>query len=338
MSDVDAAFCDAMPVAHNVSDYGTCDFSIGYLDGSVGGGYMVEDVVTVGDELAPAKMIFGCGGLVEADGRYTRQDGMAGFGRGSPLPGALAKRASSTAAGFCSRKWYGYRDVITRAVRFRSRFTTACIRESSVTMILRSGRRLGDSTRPPGRRRRHVLDSGTTLVLVPTVMFESFKTLLVTQLTHIQSLSFWRMVFVSSPATVLTAIRPNGSETDHHVDDIHLTLAPENYLHSHPFLPHVLRWIEESEDDIILLGQQTLRNTFAEYDLENLRRRRRRRCETLRKNSPQTRLIIRGDSSPSCSSYYSQPARSAGWRITRGRQVRATTPPIPSLRRPPTKN
>ena len=48
-----------------------------------GGGYMVEDVVTVGDELAPAKMIFGCGGLVEADGEYTRQDGMAGFGRGN---------------------------------------------------------------------------------------------------------------------------------------------------------------------------------------------------------------------------------------------------------------
>ena len=29
--------------------------------------------------------------------------------------------------------------------------------------------------------------------------------------------------------------------------------------------------IEESEDDTILLGQQTLRNTFVEYDLENNR-------------------------------------------------------------------
>ena len=68
--------------------------------------------------------------------------------------------------------------------------------------------------------------------------------------------------------------------------DIHLTLAPENYLYSHPFLPHTFcLGIEESEDDdIILLGQQSLRNTFVEYDLENLRVGVAvARCETLRK-------------------------------------------------------
>ena len=54
--------------------------------------------------------------------------------------------------------------------------------------------------------------------------------------------------------------------------DIKLILPPENYLYSHPYMPHTFcLGIEEAEDDSIILGQQTLRNTFVEYDLENLR-------------------------------------------------------------------
>ena len=43
-----------------------CLFGIGYLDGSVGAGYMAEDTFVLGDELASTKITFGCGGLVPA--------------------------------------------------------------------------------------------------------------------------------------------------------------------------------------------------------------------------------------------------------------------------------
>ena len=101
----DAAYCDAMPVSHEVSNVsenwpyvsGACLFVLDYGDDSNGEGLMVEDMVTIGDELSPAKMIFGCGGLVEADGSYDRQDGMAGFSRGNTaVPHSWRRRVSST--------------------------------------------------------------------------------------------------------------------------------------------------------------------------------------------------------------------------------------------------
>lgn len=297
-SDVDAAFCDAMPVAHNVSEYGSCDFSIGYVDGSEGGGYMVEDVVTVGDELAPAKMIFGCGGLVEADGRYTRQDGMAGFGRGNTAFHAQLAKAGVIDAhvfGFCS-EGSGTDTAMLSLGRYDfgrdlpPLSYTRILGDDDLAVRTMSWR-LGDDVVAGSSNVVTVLDSGTTLVLVPTVMFESFKTLLVTQLaaTHPELIVLEDDFCFIPNATVLTAnVRREWFPklTITYDPDIHLTLAPENYLYSHPFLPHTFcLGIEESEDDdIILLGQQSLRNTFVEYDLENLRVGVAvARCETLRK-------------------------------------------------------
>ena len=309
-------------------------------------GYMVEDVVTVGDELAPAKMIFGCGGLVEADGGYTRQDGMAGFGRGNTASTrSWRKRASSTRTFSDSVRGSGTDTAMLSLGRYDFGRDLPPL---SYTRIL------GDddlavrtmSWRLRRRRRRRVvnvvtvLDSGTTLVLVPTVMFESFKTLLVTQLaaTHPELIVLEDDFCFIPNATVLTAnVRHEWFPklTITYDPDIHLTLAPENYLYSHPFLPHTFCvGIEESEDDIILLGQQTLRNTFT-MTSKISRRRRRRRAKLFVRNSPKTRLIIRGDSSPSCSSYYSRPACSAGWRITRtsgSGQRRSDTEPSPRTR------
>lgn len=70
MNVVDVVFCDVMFVAYNVSVDGECLFGLGYLDGAWGGGFMIEDVVSVGDELFLVKMIFGCGGVVEVDGGF----------------------------------------------------------------------------------------------------------------------------------------------------------------------------------------------------------------------------------------------------------------------------
>ena len=54
--------------------------------------------------------------------------------------------------------------------------------------------------------------------------------------------------------------------------DIRLNLPAENYLYSHSVYPHTFCvGVYESEDGNITLGQQTLRNTFLEFDIENNR-------------------------------------------------------------------
>jgi len=283
----DAAFCDAMPVAHEVSNVsGVCYFGIGYLDGSEGGGYMVEDVVTVGDELSPAKMTFGCGGLQRADGKFDRQDGMAGFSRGNTAFHTQLAKAGVIDAhvfGFCS-EGSGTDTAMLSLGRYNFGHDLAPLSYTRMLgdddlAVRTMSWKLGDITIAGSSNVVTVLDSGTTLVLLPAVMFEDFMTQLTAQVTvnHsevevVVNETAQLRCFISE-TTVLTAsvVRewfPTLTIT--YDPDIQLTLPAENYLYSHPVIPYTYCvGIEESEDETILLGQQTLRNTFVEYDLEN---------------------------------------------------------------------
>jgi hypothetical protein len=244
---------------------------------------MVEDMVAVGDELSPAKMIFGCGGMKQADGSYMRQDGMAGFSRGNTAFHTQLAKAGVIDAhvfGFCS-EGSGTDTAMLSLGRYNFGRNLATL---SYTRILGDDElsvrtmswKLGETTIAGSSNVVTVLDSGTTLVYVPTGMFESFYTQLVTQLasTHPELLVLEDFCFIPN-TTVLTAnVRREWFPklTITYDPDIRLILPPENYLYSHPYLPHTFCvGIEESEDDTILLGQQTLRNTFVEYDLENNR-------------------------------------------------------------------
>ena len=279
----DAAFCNAMPVAHNVSADGACLFGIGYLDGSKAGGFMVEDMVTVGDELSPAKMTFGCGALTKADGTYTRQDGMAGFSRGNTAFHTQLAKAGVIDAhvfGFCS-EGSGTDTAMLSLGRYDFGSDLAPL---SYTRMLGDDElavrtmswKLGETTIAGSSNVVTILDSGTTLVLLPSVMFQDFITQLVTQVTsalpdiHVLDEGF--QCFIPE-TTVLTAdLRHDWFPqlTITYDPDVKLILSPENYLFSHPYIPHTFCvGIEESAGSDILLGQQTLRNTFVEYDMEN---------------------------------------------------------------------
>lgn len=289
-SAADAAFCDAMPVAHEVGEVsnvsGFCFFEIGYLDGSVGGGYMVEDVVTVGDELSPANMTFGCGGMKRADGSFMRQDGMAGFSRGNTAFHTQLAKAGVIDAhvfGFCS-EGSGTDTAMLSLGRYNFGHNLAPL---SYTRILGDDDlavrtmswKLGDTTIAGSSNVVTVLDSGTTLVYLPSVMFQDFMNQLTAQVTAnhsevevVVNEDTQKRCFISE-TTVLTAsvVREWFPKLTITYDpDIKLTLPAENYLYSHPVIPHTYCvGIDESEDETILLGQQTLRNTFVEYDLEN---------------------------------------------------------------------
>ena len=282
----DGAFCNAMPVAHNVSADGACLFGIGYVDGSQGGGQMVEDMVTVGDELSPAKMTFGCGGLMRADESFERQDGMAGFSRGNTaFHTQLAKAGviDEHVFGFCS-EGSGTDTAMLSLGRYDFGSDLAPL---SYTRILGDDElavrtmswKLDETTIAGSSNVVTILDSGTTLVLLPSVMFQDFITQLVTQMTiahpDIQVLDdqdIEAYCFIPETTVLTSDLRHDWFPklTITYDPDVKLILSPENYLYSHPYYPHTFCvGIEESPDSNILLGQQTLRNTFVEYDIEN---------------------------------------------------------------------
>jgi len=281
----DAAFCDAMPVAHNVSDDGECFFGLEYLDGARGGGSMVEDVVSVGDELSPAKMIFGCGGVVEADGAFGRQDGMAGFSRGNTaFHTQLAKAGVINAHvfGFCS-EGSGTDTAMLSLGRYDFGRDLAPL---SYTRILGADDlavrtmswKLGEAIIASSSNVYTVLDSGTTLVLLPPAMRDDFITKLVAQMaaTHPELVRFddedlGQACFFSVTPVLTAKLRDEWFPklTITYDPDITLILPPENYLTSHFYQPHTYCLGIEESDGMILLGQQALRNTFVEYDLEN---------------------------------------------------------------------
>lgn len=288
----DAAFCDAMPDSDGVSTVsenwpyvsGACIFRISYVDRSGGDGYMVEDMVAVGDELSPAKMIFGCGGMKEANEKkpFRREDGMAGFSRGNTAFHTQLAKAGVIDAhvfGFCS-EGSGTDTAMLSLGRYNFGRNLATL---SYTRILGDDAlavrtmswKLGETTIAGSSNVVTVLDSGTTRVYLPTGMFRDFINQLVTQLaaTH-PELRVLEGCFIPN-TTVLTAnVRREWFPklTITYDPDIKLLLPPENYLYSHPYVPHAFCvGMRESEDDTITLGQQTLRNTFVEYDLETNR-------------------------------------------------------------------
>jgi len=286
----DAAYCDAMPISHGVSNstLGACIFDISYVDGARGGGYMVEDMVAVGDELSPAKMIFGCGGMKQADGSYMRQDGMAGFSRGNTAFHTQLAKAGVIDAhvfGFCS-EGSGTDTAMLSLGRYNfgrnlAQLSYTRMVDNRWLSVRTMSWKLGETTIAGSSNVVTVLDSGTTLVYLPSVMFQDFMTQLATQVTTkhpeielFEDAAIGGYCFIPE-TTVLTAnIRREWFPklTIAYDPDIKLILPPENYLYSHPYVPHTFCvGMRQSDDDTILLGQQTLRNTFVEYDLENNR-------------------------------------------------------------------
>jgi len=284
----DAAFCEAMPVLHNVSVDGECLFELGYVDGSQGHGTMVEDSITVGDELSSAKMIFGCGGLVEGDGSSDRQDGMAGFSRGNTAFHSQLAEAGvidEHVFGFCS-EGSGTDTAMLSLGRYDfgrdlSPLSYTRILGDDDLAVRTLSWKLGETIIAGSSNVYTVLDSGTTLVYLPSAMFQDFITQLQTRITtshsevELISDEDEGVYCFTSETTVLTAnLRREWFPklTIMYDPDFELSLPPENYLFSHPVFPHTYCvGIQESADGNILLGQQTLRNTFVEYDLENHR-------------------------------------------------------------------
>ena len=292
----DAAYCDAMPVSHEVSNVsenwpyvsGACLFVLDYGDDSNGEGLMVEDMVTIGDELSPAKMIFGCGGLVEADGSYDRQDGMAGFSRGNTAFHTQLAKAGVIDAhifGFCS-EGSGTDTAMLSLGRYNfgrnlAQLSYTRMVDNQWLSVRTMSWKLGEITIAGSSNVVTILDSGTTMVDLPSVMFQDFINQLATQVTTkhpeielFEDEDIGGYCFIPE-TTVLTAnIRREWFPklTIAYAPDIELILPPENYLYSHPYVPHTFCvGMGASEADTILLGQQTLRNTFVEYDLENNR-------------------------------------------------------------------
>jgi len=250
---------------------------------------MIEDLLTVGDELAPAKMTFGCGGLRRADGTFTRQDGMAGFSRGNTAFHTQLAKAGVIDAhvfGFCS-EGSGTNTAMLSLGRYDFGRDLAPLSYTRMVdnkwlSVRTMSWKLGETTIAGSSNVVTVLDSGTTLVLLPPVMFEDFinqvKTQVTTKHPEVKFIANEEELFYCffPETTVLTAsVRREWFPklTITYDPDITLTLPAENYLYSHPFVPNTyclgIQKTTEEDDGIILLGQQTLRNTFIEYDLEN---------------------------------------------------------------------
>jgi hypothetical protein len=282
----DAAFCNAMPIAHNVSANGACVFDAVYGDGSHGYGFMIEDIVSVGDELSPAKMTFGCGALKEADGRFDREDGMAGFSRGNTaFHTQLAKAGviDEHVFGFCS-EGSGTDTAMLSLGRYDFGSDLAPLSytrmvDNAWVSVRTMSWKLGETTIAGSSNVVTVLDSGTTLVLLPSAMYEDFITQLVTQITtthpdiHVlDDQDIGAYCFIPETTVLTSDLRHDWFPklTITYDPDVELILSAENYLFSHPYYPHTFCvGVKESSQDNILLGQQTLRNTFVEHDFEN---------------------------------------------------------------------
>ena len=303
----DAAYCNAQPNVllcdTNILYTNGCLFKIGYHDGSMARGYMAEDTFTLGDELAPAKITFGCGGYVRANDNPVRQDGMAGFSRGNTAFHTQLAKAGVIDAhvfGFCSE---GMETVTAMLTLGRYNFGrrvpklawTRMLGETELAVRTMSWK-LGDKTIASSSNVYTLLDSGTTLTHLPSAMHHDFMT----HLNETARNAGLSVVVVGngihcfyenqrqSSLTQYTLTRWFPSLTITYDPDVTLILRPENYLFADTVNLHTfcagIRMAHGSRDTQIILGQQTLRNTFVEYDLENARVGMATvQCEKLRK-------------------------------------------------------
>ena len=268
---------------------GACGFEIPYMDNSTAIGVMVEDVMTVGDELAGAKMIFGFGCLVEANGKADRHDGMAGFGRGETTFHTQLARTGVIDAdvfGFCS-EGAGTNTAMLSLGRYdfgrdlSPLSWTRMLGDDDLAVRTMSWK-LGAKIIAGSTNVYTVLDSGTTLVVLPPVMYGNFMKELLDRIVDLNATysdvhvfdSFSTFCFHSESGALTNEIIRDALPklTITYDPDIALVLPPENYLFSGWIVPreHCIGIMEGAEGQIIL-GQQTLRNTFVEYDLENER-------------------------------------------------------------------
>lgn len=139
--------------------------------------------MTVGDELASANMTFGCGCLVRADGHFDRQDGMAGFGRGpTTFHSQLAKAGviDADVFGFCS-EGAGTNAAMLSLGHYdfgsdRPPLTWTRMLGDDELVARTMSWKLGDKTISGSQNVYTVLDSGSTLTLIPQIMYEDFMT------------------------------------------------------------------------------------------------------------------------------------------------------------------
>ena len=324
----DAAYCNAQPNVllcdTNISYTNTCLFGIGYVDGSVGAGYMAEDTFTLGDELSPAKITFGCGGMYYPDGAISaKMVWLGSVGATLHFTHSWQRRVSSTRT---------YSDSVAKVWKHRPRclhwvVTTLEGASRSLRGLVCSGKielavrtmswKLGDKTIASSSNVYTVLDSGATLTLLPSAMHHDFMThlnetarnaglsvVVVGNGTH----CFYENQRQSS-LTQYTLTRWFPSLTITYDPDVTLILRPENYLFADTVSLHTFCAGIMSASDValangeqIILGQQTLRNTFVEYDLENARVGMATvQCEKLREKFAPDTPIIHGSLSPQCS-------------------------------------
>lgn len=286
----DAAYCRSDARTQIVDDgTGLCEFGIGYVDESEAVGIIVEDTMMVGDELASANMSFGCGCLVEADGTFPRQDGMAGFGRGpTTFHTQLAKAGviDADVFGFCS-EGAGTNEAMLSLGHYdfgsdRPPLAwTRMLGDDDLAARTMSWK-LGDKTISGSHNVYTVLDSGTTMTYVPEIMYEAFMVEFMSRMIEV-NVTYSDIIYFdagnftcfysmagSLTKSVVRSVLPKLTIT--YDPDIALVLPPENYLFSHPAIPLMFCvgvGVLPGVDDQILLGQQSLRNTFVEYDLDN---------------------------------------------------------------------
>ena len=287
--------------------HGACVFGSLYADGSEAGGYLVQDVVGIlGSELTPIKMTFGCGGLRDADGGSERHDGMAGFGRGAVTFHAQLAAAGAINAhvfGFCSEGMdtsaamlslgrYDFGEEL-HALEY-----TRMLGDTELAVQTKAWK-IGNEKIAGSSNIYTVLDSGTTMTYIPTVMYKDFVGKLIA-LVRGAGLNAYRVdvfgddtwCFYANNARVsastLSRWFPNLSIT--YDPAVTLVLGPESYLFDHPTERSAMcLGIGEVnfpgvDAGQIILGQLTLRDTYIEYDLEQLRVGMTvARCEKLRK-------------------------------------------------------
>jgi len=191
-------------------------------------GYMAEDTFTLGDELAPAKITFGCGGMYYPDGSNLRQDGMAGFSRGNTAFHTQLAKAGVIDAhvfGFCSEGMETSTAMLTLGrYNFGRRVPelawTRMLGEDDLAVRTMSWK-LGDKTIASSSNVYTVLDSGTTLTLLPSAMHHDFMTHL-NETARSAGLSVvvrWNTLLLREPKAIVT-------------DSVHThAMVPKSYNH-----------------------------------------------------------------------------------------------------------
>ena len=266
---------------------GVCRYDVHYLEGSGSEGYLVRDVVSLGGSVGNATVVFGCEERELGSIKQQSADGLFGFGRQ-----AYALRAQLASASVID-------DLFSMCVEGYEKLSgehvgglltlgnfdfgadapalvyTPMVSSAMYYQVTTTSWTLGNSVVEGSRGVPTIIDSGTSYTYVPGNMHARFLQLAedaaresglekVAPPEDYPDLCFgnsgglgWSTVSEYFPAL---KIEYHGSAR--------LTLSPETYLYWHQknasaFCVGIL----EHDDNRILLGQITMRNTFTEFDV-----------------------------------------------------------------------